>query len=384
MSVRRNSIRRIRRRASALAAAFALASCALSAATQTAAPRAFDGFWEACQGYQGELWCSQLQLERHGDRIRGAWDWRASNTGGTDLFKGSVEGNRIAFDPDSCVVGPDQACDPRPRSEHPSYLLMCADRLHWVHDRAATCKTKIDAGRRYLRVAQDWVNPVEFAAFDFFKQESTDPAVAAAARKPSFDCAKAGSDAEHAICAQPALARADRAIASRYRRVRAALDPGAAQALQSDQRDFLSRRDAWFDRDGKDGRGGGDGLKDYLNARLVFLDRIDTRPREGLTGLWGDAANQASFKAVGEGRIEVDADGAEPVLGRWICEFDGSGKPVGAVLTIDGDDGSQLRFARDGGALEVQERFPERGDYKGRSAHCGYRGSLTGRYLPLK
>jgi uncharacterized protein len=72
---------------------------------------------------------------------------------------------------------------------------------------------------------------------------------AAAAEGPSFDCAKAGSEAEKAVCAESALAKLDRRLAERYRAALAAaegLDAGSAeatQALKATQRGWIKGRD---------------------------------------------------------------------------------------------------------------------------------------------
>src|ERR1700729_2998080 len=63
---------------------------------------------------------------------------------------------------------------------------------------------------------------------------------AAEAAKPSFDCAQAKSVAEKMICADPALAVADAAIAANYAAALKRLDAPARKALSQDQQDFVS------------------------------------------------------------------------------------------------------------------------------------------------
>lgn len=75
-------------------------------------------------------------------------------------------------------------------------------------------------------------------------------AAALAQDGPSFDCAKAGSEAEALVCADAALAAKDRALAETYRKAREAiraLDVGAAEAeseLKAAQRGWIKGRDA--------------------------------------------------------------------------------------------------------------------------------------------
>lgn len=67
--------------------------------------------------------------------------------------------------------------------------------------------------------------------------------LAATATAPSFDCAKARSEVEQAICADPALAELDREEARLYRIARAA--PQARRDdLRTRQREFLEQRDS--------------------------------------------------------------------------------------------------------------------------------------------
>jgi len=65
-----------------------------------------------------------------------------------------------------------------------------------------------------------------------------------AANKPSFNCAKAASTAEKAICKSDSMAASDAAIAMEYKKLQSALDPKSAAALAQDQRWFVGVRDA--------------------------------------------------------------------------------------------------------------------------------------------
>jgi uncharacterized protein len=63
---------------------------------------------------------------------------------------------------------------------------------------------------------------------------------------PSFNCARARTNAEIAICASPSFAAQDRAIASLYPRVVAATRQGRKAALASDQALFNRSRELCF------------------------------------------------------------------------------------------------------------------------------------------
>ena len=64
-----------------------------------------------------------------------------------------------------------------------------------------------------------------------------------AAARPSFDCGYARSRVEVMICADPALARADRAMAGEYYRALVGADPDARRALKRTRDGFLRFRD---------------------------------------------------------------------------------------------------------------------------------------------
>ncbi len=61
---------------------------------------------------------------------------------------------------------------------------------------------------------------------------------------PSFDCAKAGTATETAICADVALARLDRDLAGAYRQSLAYADETQAAAIKDAQRAWIGERDA--------------------------------------------------------------------------------------------------------------------------------------------
>jgi len=71
------------------------------------------------------------------------------------------------------------------------------------------------------------------------------------AHATSFDCKKASTFVEKAICANPELADLDReinAVNTRVVRAAAADSPRAGRALQQQQDEFLARRNASFGR----------------------------------------------------------------------------------------------------------------------------------------
>ncbi|MFU1476484.1 lysozyme inhibitor LprI family protein [Roseovarius sp. C7] len=63
------------------------------------------------------------------------------------------------------------------------------------------------------------------------------------AQQPSFDCTKASTPTEFAICGSPTLAQLDREIAAAYTVRRDALGASDRAALLAAQRDWLATRD---------------------------------------------------------------------------------------------------------------------------------------------
>jgi len=66
---------------------------------------------------------------------------------------------------------------------------------------------------------------------------------AAAAAQPSFDCAKATTAAEKAICASPALAAADAAMGKAYQALDKSIKPDQQKGLRTDQNGWVTSRD---------------------------------------------------------------------------------------------------------------------------------------------
>ncbi|MBR1220886.1 tetratricopeptide repeat protein [Bradyrhizobium sp. U87765 SZCCT0131] len=72
--------------------------------------------------------------------------------------------------------------------------------------------------------------------------------VAAAAARPSFDCATARRAVEKVICADPRLSQLDHDLNAVYTRAVKAADGRAAATLRQQQRDFVATRNASFGR----------------------------------------------------------------------------------------------------------------------------------------
>jgi uncharacterized protein YecT (DUF1311 family) len=205
---------------------------------------------------------------------------------------------------------------------------------------------------------------------------------AAESGNPSFDCAKATSVAEKMICADPGLAAADAAIAANYAAALKRLDASARKALAQDQQDFVSYRDriAGFDQGvPKDKQNFP--IDEFMRDRAAFLGSIE-KPDAGFVGSWKNVGGVVTVKAAGPGKLEIEADTANPSTGGSECNVGGVLKAQKVLELVDTDNdekptGFAYRFHRLGDALEAEEAGEAKGDQSG-PASCGANGHVSG------
>ncbi len=199
----------------------------------------------------------------------------------------------------------------------------------------------------------------------------------AASAAPSFNCAKAASDVEKAICGNRDLARADAAIAQAYQKLRAGFDAKTADLLAQDQKWFLVSRNGVFSFGDKTPV---KSLLEILDRRVKFLTSVRPSPPEGVAGNWRNVTGEVKIEATPDGRFHASLDNNEPVIGRWVCSIEGTGQVSNGVLEIGMEDGSKVRLSRDGQILNVEAIHPPNApdwvpDY------CGHNGTVTGAYF---
>jgi uncharacterized protein YecT (DUF1311 family) len=205
---------------------------------------------------------------------------------------------------------------------------------------------------------------------------------AAESGKPSFDCAKAKTAAEKMICADPGLAAADAAIAANYAAALQRLDSPARKALAQDQQDFVSYRDriAGFDQGvPKDKQNFP--IDEFIRDRATFLGSIE-KPGAGFVGSWKNVGGEVTIKSAGSGKLEIEADTANPSTDGSECNVGGVVKGRETLELVDTDDddkatGFVYRFFRLGDALEADEAGEARADQNG-PASCGANGHVSG------
>ncbi|MES0006622.1 lysozyme inhibitor LprI family protein [Mesorhizobium sp. C120A] len=210
---------------------------------------------------------------------------------------------------------------------------------------------------------------------------------AAAQGKPSFDCAKAASVAEKAICADPTLAQADAEVAKNYAALLKRLDAHAGKALRDDQSDFIAYRDqiAGFNESSPKNQQAFD-LGEFLRDRATFLSGIRKPADGGLIGTWSSVRGSVDIKAVGGGKVEISEEVvSNPVSGSGSCEIDGTVEERNTLRLEDTDDndnptGFVFTFRRDGDALVVEQSGAGK-DGRSDPLSCGANGHADGTFF---
>ncbi|MGX5849933.1 lysozyme inhibitor LprI family protein [Mesorhizobium sp. PL10] len=210
---------------------------------------------------------------------------------------------------------------------------------------------------------------------------------AAAQGKPSFDCAKAASVAEKAICADAALAQADADVAKNYAALLKMLDTPAGKALRDDQSDFIVYRDqiAGFNENTPKQQQTFD-LGEFLHDRATFLAGIRKPADAGLIGTWSSVRGSVEIKAAGGDKVEISEDVvSNPVSGSGSCEIDGTVANRKTLRLKDTDDndkptGFVFTFRRNGDALVVEQSGTGKDD-RSEPPSCGANGHADGTFF---
>jgi hypothetical protein len=204
----------------------------------------------------------------------------------------------------------------------------------------------------------------------------------AAGAQPSYDCGKAVTPTEKAICVNDALAGLDRAIAAAFHQLKTELALVEEKPLAAEQTDFLKMRDACrADR------------TCLLRAMENWRDALRLEPhkarndrRERFVGRYESKHGWAMVRRTFAGDYDFIANQAHPE-GRWVCDVHGKlgkvEKGSRAVATIRNEDGDkqtyEIHVAMKRAGLVLEEGEPRLA-----GAFCGHNGSIEGSYRRVR
>ena len=237
---------------------------------------------------------------------------------------------------------------------------------------------------------------------------------AATAAEPSFDCRTAKTAREVATCHDAGLAAADRAMAAAWRNAIARLNAATAKALRADQRKFLDMLDGGFESEvwGKAGppddaselrrqiaqlrRGPNDdtpgndalgALEAALRERVAFLRGLTPPgPAAPYAGLWKNESAELLIEPVDGGSYRVSFGVKTFGFPKYQCHFagiftasdEGLVAPVAHNLDLDRDIADNVRLARDGQTLTIDDDVPHQSNGTDPYYICPRIPSLTG------
>jgi uncharacterized protein len=232
-----------------------------------------------------------------------------------------------------------------------------------------------DARRLIVDIAVTrFVLTAAIAAFVLSVQSN--PPSAIAAERASFDCRKAVTPTEYAICRSDALSMLDRDIAVLFRQRRA--QAPSPQSVETSQRQWLAAvRDACNDDTAC--------LDKEMSARKRDLQELIARfakapapDKSGFTGLYVNKYGTAEIEAVSPTEFDISISTAEPTNARWMCDFYGTGRLKGTAIVVEHRPADAaavvVTLTRNGGTLTVKEDRTDQPDY------CGHNGTVEGTY----
>lgn len=180
---------------------------------------------------------------------------------------------------------------------------------------------------------------------------------------PNFDCTRPGKASEEEICADPDLAENDQKLNRAWKALLPRLDDGTRRTLTEDQRSWVGSQSnqypqflhpAWEKRSSEmhfttDAR---DRLDRLQKERIALIEGFDDK-RSGFAGLW--LAYNAVLKVTATEDGGIKAQGWKWDQGDWKggCEFDMTGKVIGARFVADEKRKNPDTLERDRGSLIV-------------------------------
>ena len=194
---------------------------------------------------------------------------------------------------------------------------------------------------------------------------------AAQRQQPSFDCRKAATVPEKAICANAELSRLDVQLSRTWKTLLNAFsDSGQRARMKADERAWIARREECGD---------GDCIGKLYRDQISALTGAD--PDHRFSGVY-EVKDTGSFALYPIGnRYLVSIQTADPRDGRWTCELSGQAESSGDDLKISVEgsvfqarlrDRETLIVGNTGSVAAVASQF------------CGLNGTFAFSYLRVR
>ena len=180
---------------------------------------------------------------------------------------------------------------------------------------------------------------------------------AQALEQAGFDCAKASTETEKAICASPEIAEADRAMSLTYEALIKRADAALKQALKVDQADFIKLRDQAFESHLSNAAVRQESLLDRTETRAEFLNWISVADSTALEGNWRNVWGLVKAEKNASGKLIVNIDVADQANGSWVCSFEGELEQKSATEAEFKGEGGPLTLKLQGAILNIPTPF---------------------------
>ncbi|MBD7991693.1 lysozyme inhibitor LprI family protein [Ochrobactrum quorumnocens] len=138
-----------------------------------------------------------------------------------------------------------------------------------------------------------------------------------------FDCGKASTATEKAICSKEEIAEADRAMSIAYSALIERADPALKEALRVDQGDFIRLRTQAFESNLSNQESKLQGLLDRTEMRAEFLNWISVTSNSSFEGNWRNEWGLVELEKNTSGQLSVKINVADQANGSWVCNFEG-------------------------------------------------------------
>lgn len=172
-----------------------------------------------------------------------------------------------------------------------------------------------------------------------------------------FDCAKASTMTEKAICASPDVAEADRAMSIAYKELIKRVDPVLKEALQVDQAEFIKLRAEAFESHLANEAMRQESLLYRTETRAEFLNWIAVTDSVSLEGTWRNVWGLIKVEKKASGKLAVNVDVADQANGSWVCSFEGELEQKSATEAEFKGEGGPLILQLKGATLNIPTPF---------------------------